>query len=324
MCFGQCLQLFCAKIYAKMHYFIMQVGNVSLPEATKKAVEDIRKKVKMPKKYRKANPEDLKVLQFVTTESCRMLDSPVLSFPNKGNEWKEFFTTYRWTALDKGVYLPSNIREWNIIRKSRLYDVFFDLSAAQRWWKVSRLANDLLASNSPPDASLSSGCRALLICPDEVTRLITVMRCVEVGTGLTSLEVEHFRAGTHTCKKCNRPSVPICFKNTRSNCLYEPCSRAIASEANKRKRKREKQEKLQESRAKQVIKRSCSRCRCSISCRNGETEPRRHEETGKLMTNLCWHHRFVNPAVQKLLVHTTQGICKFDYVLFITPHTSSL
>ena len=35
-----------------MHYFIMQVGNVSLPEATKKAVEDIRKKVKMPKKYK--------------------------------------------------------------------------------------------------------------------------------------------------------------------------------------------------------------------------------------------------------------------------------
>lgn len=286
-----------------------------LPAATKKSVDDIRKRLKKLKSYREPNAEDLSVLKFVARESCPNNSTP-LSFPNNGNKWKEFFITYRWTALDQGVFLPSNIRLWNVIRKSRLYDVFFDLSAAQKWWKVSRILNDLLASSSPPDASLSSGCRVLLICPDEIAKLITVLRCIEVGTGLASLDhLEHFRAGTHTCTKCNRPSVPICFKNTRSKCLYEPCSRAIISEGNKRKRKRDKQERLAESREKQVIKRSCSRCRCSIRCRHGETEPRKHEETGKLMVNLCWHHRFVNPAVQQLLVHETTGIYKCDYYL---------
>ena len=236
------------------------LGLKSVPATAKHAILDLCKRYKKPKKYRSLQQNELKVLQFVTEQVCDSASQ--INFPAKGKEWSPFCAAYKGLAHERGVYLPKGIRQWNSLRQCHTFDVFNNLKGAEKWWLSARLENDLLTSHPPSSESITSGCKVHLLCPDDVAILIKVMRVLEVSRGvLRDKDLDYFRKGTHCCRKCRRPAVPICFKNTPHNCLFEPCKQAEQTEQDKKKRKREKAEKLQSSLKRKNITRNCNRCR---------------------------------------------------------------
>ena len=102
-----------------------------------------------------------KILQFVAHISSQD------KFPNASKTWTPFRREQAESARAAGIALPS-LKEWNIIRKSRLYDVFNDLGEAKKWWVDARLEYNLLGSTVPAQESIISASRAVLICPRQV------------------------------------------------------------------------------------------------------------------------------------------------------------
>ena len=119
-----------------------------------------------PKKHKKLTEQDMQVLHFVARKCTERSIQSIQPFPANRKEWEPFVNLYSADARKEKINLP-DLRRWNVIRKTRLYDICNDLHAAQKWWSVSRLQNSLLIHQGvkPPAQSCVDACLTLLICP---------------------------------------------------------------------------------------------------------------------------------------------------------------
>ena len=93
------------------------------------------KSITKPKNHRFLPEQDIELLHFVASKCTNRRLQPC---PANNKEWKPFFHLYAVDARQQNINLP-DLRRWNVIRKSRLYDICKDLHAAQKWWSVARL-----------------------------------------------------------------------------------------------------------------------------------------------------------------------------------------
>ena len=235
------------------------------------------KQTKEPKKYKKTNEHELKLLHFIA-HVC----AEAGGFPINGRTWSTFKQQYAGPARARDIKLPS-LASWNKVRKNRLYDVFNNLHDAQKWWTHSRKQNNLLATNPPPKASCADACKALLICPKKIPNLIKILRCHEIMTGLKVNKPADYHEGAHPCSKCHQYAIPKCFVSTSKACLSRDCMERKMTAELKKKRKREMKDKLAKYYKERNVKKHCSRCSCNIQCRQDEYKPRRNPHLNTLL-----------------------------------------
>ena len=159
-------------------------GLKSVPAIVKNTIADLCKRYKKPKSHFPLQPHDINTLEFVVERSCE--SESQLHFPTRVKDWSPFYAMYKGLAREWGVNLPPNIRRWNVLRKTRVFDIFNDLNAAQEWWLSVRVEHDLLTSHPPSRESIISGCKTHLLCPVDVATLIKIMRVLEVSRGLSN------------------------------------------------------------------------------------------------------------------------------------------
>ena len=165
-------------------------------------VKGSAKIVKKPCNHRKLTEAELTVLEFVS------LRCSTTCFPAKRTDWDSFQLRF----MGSGMQLPT-LRDWNSIRKIRLYDVFNkEPMPSQKWWLDTRKRHNLLTSCDPSPLSVSSACLTLFICPKDVSVVVTFLRCNEVFWALQKGQPVDYTKGAHHYMQCNRHSIPICFK----------------------------------------------------------------------------------------------------------------
>lgn len=164
-------------------------------------VAGLKSKAK-PKKHRKLTKHDIKVLHFVARKCTERSIQSIHPFPASRKEWEPFCSLYSADAWKEKINLP-DLRRWNVIRKTRLYDICNDLHAAQKWWSVARLQNNLLSHQGvkPPAESCVRACLTLLVCPvKDVPLMVQYLRVLEVSQALKSGLPKDFNKGAFVCK----------------------------------------------------------------------------------------------------------------------------
>ena len=260
---------------------------------------------KKPKKYRELCSTDLNLLYFVS-QNC--INSSHVGFPSNGIQWNEFCRVYREHARNAQIHLP-RLSEWNVIRKSRMYDISTNLRDARKWWDVSRMSCISHQGLKPPTDVCKSACITLLVCPDkDVPLVVQRLRVIEVVQGLLKGHPSDYARGAYVCKRCHRYSIPMCFTRSHNKCVNEACRHAkvVAKEASMAKKR--KMEKALDYMQTRIFSKPCSKCQCSIKCRSNELKPRVNTHTNALMVKLCYRHRFIDTKQQWLLKLPTTGV----------------